>query len=360
MRKIIILALIFCLYLFSHGDVSAQSLEEFTNDSIESLEEGLTSDQKDTLEDFGVDSADDITGFNVTSIFSVLSGAFREKYLGPIKIFAMCIAVMVITSFFKDENTVLFEISGAVSISLLVTPSIVSLIESTHSISVAVSGFLLAAIPVYITLLVSSGNTALGSGYGALSILGANALVQFVNVFFMPALSILLGISLTGVISHLNIKSVCSSFYKLIKWFLIFCVTAFSGLISVQAAVMGATDVATTKTMKFIASSAIPVVGGAFGDGVAAVQNSVKVLKSGAGAFGMLASISIFIAPVVEILLWLFVTQGVIIVADFFEVKNTLVFLSSVINVIKLILAINLSICIISIVISAITLFAGA
>ncbi len=360
MKKIFIFIILFSLINLHPQNVYAESIDEFTDESLEELEDGLSDEALDRLSDLGVEDASDVSGFSFENMFFVMGEVLRNSYVEPIKILVISIVIIAITGFFKDENEKLCQISAAVSISILIVPHIVNLISNTHMISSVVGGFLIVSIPVYVTLLIASGSTAVGSSYGAMSIFGANALVQLTNLIFIPALSALLGISLSSVFSHLSIKSVCGSVYKLIKWFMIFCVTAFSGLISVQAAVMGATDVATTKTVKFIASSAIPIVGGAFGDGVAAVQNSIKVLKSGAGAFGILASISIFIAPVIEILLWLFVTQALIIAADFFSMKNVLDFLSAVQTVVKLVLSINLSICIISIVISAITLFWGA
>ncbi len=360
MRKIFIFIIVFSLIGLCSQKVYCESIEEFTEESLEELEDGLRGEDLDRLYDLGVEDAEDISGFSFENLFYVMGEVLRDAYIQPLHILALSVAIIAITGFFKDENEKLCQISAAVSISILIVPNIVNLISNTHMLSHVVGSFLIASIPVYVTLLIASGNTAVGSSYGALSIFGANALVQLTNILFIPSLSALLGISLSSSFSHLSIKSVCESVYKIIKWFMIFCVTVFSGLISVQAAVMGATDVATTKTVKFIASSAIPVVGAAFGDGVAAVQNSIKVLKSGAGAFGMLASISIFIAPVIEILLWIFVTQAILIVADFFKMKNVLDFLSAVQTVIKLVLSINLSICIISIVISAITLFSGA
>ena len=90
-----------------------------------------------------------------------------------------------------------------------------------------------------------------------------------------------------------------SSLYGFAKWLLVLSVTLFSGLLSVQTMLGAQVDAASSKAVKLLASSAIPIVGGAFGDAVAAIQNSVQIVKSGAGAFGILAALCIF-APTSE------------------------------------------------------------
>ena len=48
-------------------------------------------------------------------------------------------------------------------------------------------------------------------------------------------------------------------------------------------------DVTTNRTLRFVVSSFVPVVGSALGEALSTVQGCIKVLKGGVGAFGVLA-----------------------------------------------------------------------
>ena len=56
-------------------------------------------------------------------------------------------------------------------------------------------------------------------------------------------------------------------------------------------------------------SSFVPVVGGALGDAVTTVQGCVKLLKSGVGAFALLAGAVIFLPVLLRCLLWILTCQ---------------------------------------------------
>ena len=48
-------------------------------------------------------------------------------------------------------------------------------------------------------------------------------------------------------------------------------------------------DVTTNKSVKFVVSSFVPIVGTALGEAFGTVHSCAKVLRSGVGAFGILA-----------------------------------------------------------------------
>ncbi len=341
------------------------SIDCSAEDSLgtEGLIENLPEEGRDTLFGMGIDEVSDSFDFSFENIFSVMSDAIRAKYLNPLRVLAITIALIAITSFINslnDEISALVQLAGAISICVVTLPHVLSLISGTLVITESVSVFVLAAIPIYAVLFVAGGNPAISGSFSAISLFTANAFTALCNGIIIPSLSIFLGLSISSAFSHLNIKSLCDSVYKCIKWILVSAITLFSTIISMQTALSGATDQLTTKTIKILAGSAVPIVGSALGDSVVAVQNSVKLLKSGAGAFGIIACVSIFIAPIIELVLWLFAFNISSIAADFFAYKKVNEVLSVLIIIIKILLAVLISFCVISIVISAITLFFGA
>lgn len=358
-KKLIWIFLIFLL--LPATDCSAEELGEKLG--VEGLYDSLPEEGKEQLSSMDVYEAEDSLEFSFEKLISAIPQMLREQYLGPLNTLLAVCAAIILSSFlgaYSKEHEELCALGGTLSVCALFLPQLISLISQAKYVCDGVMVFLAAAIPVYAGLHIAAGSVALGSTYGGVSIVAANLVSQLINGLVMPSLPVFLGLSVSSAFSHINIKGISDSMYKFIKWLMVFSVTAFSGIISVQSAVSGATDVATTKTVKLLASSAIPIVGSAFGEGVAAVQNSVRVLKSGAGAFGMIATVALFLSPIIQTLLWQFSCQGALAVCDLFGCSKIKAILSVFATIIKVILAVLMSLCIISLVTAAITLFFGA
>lgn len=364
MRKLILLL---CLMLFfplqSYGTETETQEELETKIDTGRMYDALEEGGKEVLDQLEISDTSDTLTFSWDKLFEIIPNMIRDKYQAPLKTLLLAAGIIIISSFlssYSKDSSAFCELAGALAICAVFLPHMTSLIAETKTVCEGISVFLMASIPVYVTLHMAAGNIALGSTYGGISILAANFLSQLTGVLVIPSLSIFLGLSVSSAFSHINIKSITESVYKFVKWVMIFAVTTFSSVVSIQSAVAGTTDAATAKTVRLLASSAIPIVGGAFGEGVTAVQNSVRVLKSGASAFGIIATIAIFLAPVIQTLLWMCACQIAVIVGELFAAKKITDYLSVLMVVLKIILAIFLSLCIISIVTAAISLFSGA
>lgn len=147
-----------------------------------------------------------------------------------------------------------------------------------------------------------------------------------------------------------------SSLYGFAKWLLVLSVTLFSGLLSVQTMLGAQVDAASSKAVKLLASSAIPIVGGAFGDAVAAIQNSVQIVKSGAGAFGILAALCIFAPTFLQAALWLGVCLVCQAAAGLFDASRLAALFGACGSVARMLLAVLASVCAVAVVCVAMVL----
>ena len=131
--------------------------------------------------------------------------------------------------------------------------------------------------------------------------------------------------------------------------------TIFVSLLTIQNLIGVAADNAGTKAVKFAVSNFIPVVGGALSDAYTTVQSCVKVLKSGVGAFGILAAGVIFLPVLLELILWLAAVNLSAVVGDLFELKEISALLRSVGKVISAMIAIVVC-CMVILIISTVLL----
>lgn len=88
--------------------------------------------------------------------------------------------------------------------------------------------------------------------------------------------------------------------------------------------------------------SFVPVVGGALEDAFGTVQSCVKLLKSGVGAFGLLAGAFIFLPVILECVLWILTLSACSAIGEIFALKEITTLLKATTKVLETMLAIIL------------------
>lgn len=337
--------------------VNAAETDDF---GVSELEESLDADTRDKLSDLGSD-AGTVKGFDVKKLANMVREEVLSFYHLPLKALAVMLSACAVFSLMSSlgSDPLLGNVAGVISIAVVVLPEFASMITNLSYVCSVTGKFLLAAIPVYVVLFISSGLAASGASYGPLTLTAANIILSMGEKFIVPVLSVLVGLSMTSAFSQIKTAKITENIYKPIKWIMVTAVSVFSGLISVQSFVTTATDAAAMKTAKFFASSAIPIVGGALGDGMDTFKQSLVLLKSGAGAFGVLAVIVIFLPLILRGSVWYMVCSLGVVIADIFSADAVSGFLSSCVNIVKMVLAVAVSVLIAAVVSAAVVICVG-
>ena len=280
-RRLLIIGIVTAVFFSVPITVTADTYKEF---STERLSEFLESDVAEQMDELYGDEGTDNT------VFDVVLGAIRKElanFTAPVNALKFMILIAVATCFLAvyDTDERIIQLGAALCAASLMIPGITGLIDALARVCNAVSVFLSGAIPIYAGLMIASGNPTAGASYGTVTLFLSNLISVLANHVLIPALSILLGLGVSGIFSPLKTSGVIESVYKPVKWLLTFSVSAFSGIISLQTFISSKTDAAGIKTTKYLVSSAVPVVGSALGDGVEAVRQSLSLLRTGAGAF---------------------------------------------------------------------------
>ncbi|MBE6737199.1 MAG: hypothetical protein E7566_00885 [Ruminococcaceae bacterium] len=327
MKVILTLCLSFVIVFVSSLDVNAQNTEDSSlKQSIDELSDDLglsefynqlPSETKDTFKDLGINSIS-ITELSSVSFSSVINEIFDIGSKESKTVFSslgLVIAVLLLYSlvegFMQNITAVTMrEVLSVVStlcIACLLVIPITNVIDMAGRAIRMSCQFMLAFIPLMVTVIVSSGNSLSGAGYYSLMVFAAEGIAQLSSKFITPMLNVFLGVSICStVVPQLKLQSITDLFSKTIKWLLSFSFTIFSALLTFRTLIATSIDSVSTRAVRFTMSSFIPVVGAALSEAYKTVQGSINILKNGMGVFVIFAVAFVFLPVVLRLLLWSF------------------------------------------------------
>src|SRR5699024_9076044 len=115
--------------------------------------------------------------------------------------------------------------------------------------------FQLACVPVLGGILLAAGEPAKALSYETLTALAGNAVSLVANYFLVPLISCFLALSLvSAVCPAVPMNGLCELIAKAVKWILGFCMTLFTGLLTVHSLVTASADSAASRAVKFAVS----------------------------------------------------------------------------------------------------------
>ncbi|MBS5343482.1 MAG: stage III sporulation protein AE [Clostridium sp.] len=313
----------------------------------------LPDDTKSQLDQMGISGVDwnSIQSIQPNSVFSQILKMLGEGVQSPMKALLSLLGIMMLCALLNSMKINLGEknmggimnLIGTLCICMVViTPIVQSIVKLTGVIQGA-STFMLACIPVLVGIMISNGQTVTASSYNLL-MLGTTNSISFLSAHFLaPCMNIFLGFSVVSAISPtLRLNTLCNTISKIVKWVLGFCMSVFTGLLTIQSLLGGSVDVTTNRTLRFVVSSFVPVVGSALGEALSTVQGCIKVLKGGVGAFGVLAVVFMFLPILIECLLWQMTLTVCAGIGDVFDLKEITSILNAASKVMSMMLAILL------------------
>jgi len=305
------------------------------------------------LEDLGIQGADweDIITITPKSMFEKILSIAGGKINEPLRAAVSVIAVMLLCallngmkiSFGDRQMSSVIGMVATLCICVIIINPIVSCIANAASIIKAAAGFLLACVPVLIGIMLAAGQPVASGSYNLLMMAAGNVISIMASNILVPLMNIFLAISIVSAISpNINLNGLCQSFNKAAKWIMGFCMTVFTGLITMHSIVSTAMDTTGTRAARFVVSSFVPVVGNALGEAIHTINGCVKMLKSGVSAFGLLAGLFIFLPIIIESIMWLLTIHICAGIGDVFDLKEVTSLLRASIDVIETLLSIIL------------------
>ncbi|MBQ8965248.1 sporulation protein [Ruminococcus sp.] len=297
-----LLVVIFCPVTYAESE----DLDSLKQQIDQRLENSLDEDILGELSEKGVTPTDSeaITQMDQRSFFEDLLDKLKQTAAEPVRMFGKILAVSLIYSAFEllsTENGELKDAFGTVCVTgtvSLMSDALSSSFEALQDSISAINTFMVSYIPVFAAVTTAGGHPAAAGVYSSSTILVCEVTELVSSKLLIPFLSAVTAISIVSSIDpKLKISGVADSIRKLTTWLLATVMLIFVGLMTVQGVTGSAADNLLSRTLRFAASSFIPVIGSSVSDAFLAVKSGMGVIRTAVGGFGMLAVFAIAVRP---------------------------------------------------------------
>lgn len=366
---------LFSLPVNAAEEDSSLSFEEIYHDQTAvsgalELFGSLPENTKKSLERMGITSAnyDSVMGIRFGSVINEIISAAEIAGQTPLTGMAVCLGIMLLCSMLEGcsatlsgrrLNTIVNAV-GTMCVSTAVIVPLCGTIGRLTEVLNGASGFMLLYIPIMSGLMVSSGKEVAGSSYYSL-MMGAAQMISIVSSrLAAPMMNAYLALTVTSSLSpKMNLSALCESLYKVAKWIIVFAMSIFVTVISLQTVVTSSMDNVSKRALRFAVSSFVPVVGGVLGEALTVFSGSLELLKSGAGVFVIIAAGVIFLPVAAECIIWQFSLFLLSSAADILGITQMTKLLRTVSKAVAMMLALLLCVLTVLIISTVVILLIG-
>lgn len=250
-------------------------------------------------------------GFSLSNLMKgLLSFALHELWVNS-KLLALIVILTVFSIVLETlqsafEKTAVSKVAYAISYMVLVVLAINSFRIAITYAQDAISSmihFMMAIVPVVLTMLASLGNVVTVSILHPLIVFMIHTVGNMVHFLVFP---LLFFSAVLHIVSSLSDKYKVTQLANLLRTFavgaLTVMLTVFLGVISVQGATGSVTDGVTLKTAKYITGNFVPIVGRMFSDATDTVLSASLLMKNAIGIAGVVIIILLCAFPAIKIL----------------------------------------------------------
>lgn len=342
--------------LFSNKSVSGNNTKEIYDEELKSsgiieLWETLPKNVVNSLQTLGLTQGEptNIKDIDINNFFDEITNIskknFRHIFSPLISILGILMFCVAVKNFVPDNKKIPHEniINPVCSLCICgcVIAPITQLIASSKLVISGASNFTLGLGAVISGIMLVSGRTITASSYNYMVVLSGQIISKFSEGILIPLMNSLFGISVISSIStRIKLEKLCFTVYKSLKTIIKFMSTLFVGILTLQNIVASSADNLGTASAKMLIDTCIPIVGNAVSDAFTTIGGCLKLLKSGVGAFGIIAGLFIFIPIITECIIWIIFLNICEFLSDTFELVKPCLLFKSTAEIVKTLMAI--------------------
>jgi len=252
-------------------------------------------------------------GFFAGLAAELLLGAME----GLLRNFALIVGILLLSAVFSllRQSMLGSELSGAGTLagSLCLTVSLYGILSGLWADGFAaleqLKGFMTAMLPVMSSLYAAGGHLSTAAVTQTSLMAALTMLEQGITGWLLPLFRICFAFTLTGCVGGLNLNGVAGFIRQTFSAVLGFLMALFSLVLAYQNRIAVGADNVASRSIRFAASSFIPLVGGSVSEAVRTVAGSIKAIRSSVGWVAILV-IALLLLPIIiriygaKIMLW--------------------------------------------------------
>lgn len=309
MKKIIIFLVSLLIFTSLTSFLAFAENEIYDEKHIsDELFSNIDSDTLSVLNELGINdlSFDEIFSVSIYDITKFFSESLADRVKLCVHFFVQLlffIVINVIVKSFFGFNTKdnFINIIGIVSVTLIIISKLNSLINILLSSISACGTFIVGFIPIYTILISVSGSPAAAITYNSLTFAFAQGISGFINNIFVKLSGAYFCLSISLCINeYMNVGRLINIVNKSVNFIIGFLACGFTGLLSVKGITSSAVDAASAKSIKFLLSSLIPIVGSSISDAYSSLLGSIGLIKSSVALVGILVVLIISLPALIE------------------------------------------------------------
>ncbi len=323
--------LILTLTIFLASSFPAKAQDSIISEQEESLGlkdavEALPKDTLDELEGIGIDPSHPTEGmkkFTLADLWKKISSYLFDSLSPPFKSLSVILAIIFLSSLLPFEDKRIIKSVSVAGVSIAVITPLLSLLKSFTASLSAATDFITAMLPVFSSLMLSSGMAISSSFISGCIIVVSQVISRIASSFFLPFTCSGLSLSAVGsFVPELKTESIAASARKFAIWAICGILVVYLSFLGIQSGITSSLDGLTQKTAKLTVSSAIPIVGSIISDASDTVFGAAQLIKSGIGGFSFVAIILIFIKPILLGAAWIAALKTATFIASSFGNKE--------------------------------------
>ena len=233
----------------------------------------------------------------VSAMEPSLAGAVKSC----VRLFGAMLLVALAGQVLPKGQTVL-ELTGTAAVAALLLVPSGSLLELGVQTVRDLQEYGKLLLPVLASALAATGGVTASTGLYVGTAAFNTLLSAAIPSLLLPILRLMLALSIAhGAVGEPILQRLGALVRFCAEWALKLGLYLFTGYMAVTGVVSGAADALAGKAAKIAVSGAVPVVGGILSDAADAVLLSAATLGSGAGIWGILTVLAVFLAPALRI-----------------------------------------------------------
>ena len=281
--------------------------------AIAPAELDLPQDAQQALEDAGItpDEPESILNLSPADVLRQMTDALRQEASAPVKLLGSLLALTLLSGLLTAAGDTVAEDSMKRMTEMLCTlictgaaarPLCTCLLRTADALRDG-QQFMIGYVPAFAGFLAAGGSVANGASYQIFVLFLTELLAFLTRGILFPLLQMSAAAGIVDAVGpSMKLGGFVSGSRKAVTWLLGTVMTLFSALLSVRSFVAAAADSLGAKTVKLLSAGLIPIVGGAVSDAYSTVQGSIRLLRNGMGAVGILAVIWIILPPLLSLL----------------------------------------------------------